>query len=369
VPDQSAHTHTRMPYATHAKGIAFDITLHCLYAGTVSFAVNVSRASAPRGVRPRRSRGRLRLGQRPLLAISYFGLVMATTFGLGAWTPAAAAASAPASAAGSTTTATPMPSAIISSPRDGGSYQRGSRIVARFGCSQGGDPSPIATCQGSVPTGHAIDTRSTGTMSFTVTSTDASGNTFARTVHYTVWAYVNPLRAITGLQAQRIDMGVDYAGSGPLLAIGRARVIFASNNVGGPESCWGRTCAPPGSGMVVYRLLNGPFAGKYVYIVEAITVKVKPGQTVRVGQTIAILHHVSPNLEIGWAAGHGPETLAVKFGHQCSCVDPGGWTSVEGRNFNSFLVWLGAPSGYLQSTPKQHMPRGWPRLPARDTAR
>jgi hypothetical protein len=160
-------------------------------------------------------------------------------------------------------------------------------------------------------------------------------------------------------------MGVDYSGAGPLLAIGRATVIFAKQNVGGPERCWGKTCAPPGSGMVVYQLLDGPFAGKYVYVVENITVTVRKGQVVSAGQRIAILHEGSPNLEIGWAAGRGPETLAVARGHQCTCVDPGGWSSVEGRNFDRLLVWLGAPSGYLQSVPRgQRMPAGWPRLPA-----
>jgi hypothetical protein len=118
--------------------------------------------------------------------------------------------------------------------------------------------------------------------------------------------------------------------------------------------------------MVVYQLLDGPFAGKYVYIVENITVSVKKGQTVRAGRRIAILHEGSPNLEIDWAAGHGAETLAVKQGHQCACVDPGGWSSIEGQNFDRLLVWLGAPSGYVTSIPRgQRMPRGWPALPAR----
>jgi hypothetical protein len=159
-------------------------------------------------------------------------------------------------------------------------------------------------------------------------------------------------------------MGVDYSGAGPILAIGSARVVFAKQNVSGPESCWGKTCAPPGSGMIVYRLLDGPFAGKDVYTVENITVKIRRGDTVRPGQRIAVLHEGSPNLEIGWAAGHGAETLAVARGHQCACIDPGGWSSIEGRNFDHLLVWLGAPSGYLTSTPpNQHMPRGWPALP------
>jgi hypothetical protein len=180
------------------------------------------------------------------------------------------------------------------------------------------------------------------------------------------WHYVNPLLAVAELQASRIDMGVDYSGSGPLLAIGAAKVTLASDRLTGPESCWGNTCAPAPGDMVVYRLLNGPFAGKYVYIVENLTIKVKKGQIVKQGQTLAILHDASPNLEIGWASGRGAQTLAFARHHQCSCADPGGWSSIEGRNFNGLLVWLGAPSGYVTSIPPgQRMPRGWPRRPRR----
>ena len=175
--------------------------------------------------------------------------------------------------------------------------------------------------------------------------------------------YVNPLRRVANLRPSRIDMGVDYSGSGPILALGRAKVVLASDRLAGPESCWGRTCVPPPGDMIVYRLLDGPFAGKFVYVVENITIKVKAGQTVRAGATVAILHDASPNLEVGWASGHGPETLAAARGHQCSCRDPGGWSSIEGRNFNALLVSLCAPSGYVTSAPGQRMPRGWPKLP------
>lgn len=254
------------------------------------------------------------------------------------------------------------------SPRNGASYQRKARILARFRCTESGTASAITSCDGTVRPGDPIDTGSVGTKSFTVTATDTSGNRVRQTVRYSVWAYINPLRAVVGLRRSRIDMGVDYSGSGPIVAIGRAKVITAGY-FPGPESCWGRTCAPAPGGWVDYRLLDGPFEGKFVYAVENITVSVKAGQTVRPGQTIAVLHHRAPNLEIGWAAGHGVETLAVARHHQCTCTDPGGWSSIEGRNFNSFLVWLGAPSGYLQQTPRQHMPRGWPRLPRRDLNR
>jgi hypothetical protein len=286
------------------------------------------------------------------------------------WKPARAAAAAaallaavgPAAAAAGASAGQAARSLgiVVLSPRDGASYERGARVVARFTCTGTG----LVSCRGTVPGGAPVDTRSGGTKSFSVTAADTNGNSTTEIVHYHVWTYVNPLRAVAGLRASRVDMGVDYSGSGPILSIGRARVITA-RYIPGPESCWGRTCAPAPGGWVVYRLLDGPFAGKYVYAVENITVKVRAGQIVRAGQRIAVLHPGAPNLEIGWATRRPGETLAVARHHQCTCVDPGGWSSIEGRNFNRFLVWLGAPSGYLQETPAQTMPRGWPRLPPR----
>jgi hypothetical protein len=264
-------------------------------------------------------------------------------------------------------TSTPgaAPTIMIRSPVNGGSYERGSRVLARYRCLAGSVTGTIVRCNGSVSIGHSLDTRSVGTKSFTVRATYRNGQTVTRTVHYTVWVYVNPLRTVADLHPSRIDMGVDYSGSGPILAIGRAKIITAGY-VPGPEPCWGRTCAPAPGAWIAYRLLDGPFTGKYVYIVENITIKVRAGTVVAAGQSLAVLHDSSPNLEIGWAAGRRAETLAVARGHECSCTDPGGWSSIEGRNFNGFLVRLGAPSGYVTSIPRnQHMPRGWPRLPSR----
>jgi hypothetical protein len=228
----------------------------------------------------------------------------------------------------------------------------------------------IAACTGTVASGQPINTGSVGPRTFTVAATDTGGNMVTEAVHHTVWAYVNPLRAVADLQPSRIDMGVDYSGSGPILALGEGTVTVARDHDSGPVSCWGISCVPAPGGIVVYKLLDGPFAGKYVYVVENITVSVKAGQTVRAGEKIATLHPASPNLEIGWAAGHGAETLAVARGHQCPCGDPGGWSSIEGRNFDALLAWLGTPSGYLtRIPPNQHMPRGWPALPPRPPAR
>ena len=175
-------------------------------------------------------------------------------------------------------------------------------------------------------------------------------------------AYTDPLRAVRGLFPERIDMGVDYAGYGPLRAVGDAVVTFASNHDAGPLPCWGRTCWP-GGGAVIYRLTDGPFVGKYVYAAENISVVVHRGQAVKAGQRVAVLHPGSPHLETGWASGKGPETLAIARHQQCSCGDPGGWSTVEGRDFDRLLVFVGAPSGYLQYVPLQTMPRRWPAIP------
>lgn len=190
---------------------------------------------------------------------------------------------------------------------------------------------------------------------------DASGATGAN-------AYINPLRAASKLESGRIDMGVDYAGSGPVLALGDGRITFESNTDSGPSSCYGTTCWPVG-GIVVYRLSDGPFAGKYVYVAENITVHVSFGQIVRAGQQIATMHDRYPDVETGWASGNGPETLAIADRHQCTCGDPGGWSTIEGRNFDRLMISLGAPSGDLQpNVPTQTLPAGWPEIPGQHGA-
>jgi hypothetical protein len=157
-------------------------------------------------------------------------------------------------------------------------------------------------------------------------------------------------------------MGIDFAGSGPVRALGDGRVTVASDHDLGPPSCYGRTCWPVG-GIVVYQLSDGPFVGRYVYVAENITVDVKPGQTVKIGQRIATAVDAYPYVETGWASGKGPETLAIADGHECPCGDPGGWSTVEGRNFGHLLAVLGAPSaGLLPNVPAQSMPRGWPSI-------
>jgi hypothetical protein len=252
------------------------------------------------------------------------------------------------------------PTITIISPGRRAFYDRGSRILARFRCDEGGVASAIAVCKGSIRPGRAISTGREGTQRFVVTATDKTGSRARTSVRYFVFRYVNPLSAVSGLTTRRIDLGVDYAGSGPLLALGNGVVTMATNSDSGPASCWAISCWP-GGGIVVYRLLDGPFAGKYVYVAEHITVAVGAGQRVRAGQQIATLYEGYPWVEFGWAAGPGPEALGIADGHQCPCGDPGGWSTIDGRNFDDLLVRVGAPSGLMQpNPPDQSMPRGWP---------
>ncbi len=258
---------------------------------------------------------------------------------------------------------TPIPAITLVTPFQNASYRRGSRVLARFHCSEGGVASAIASCTGSVAPGHPIRTRRPGEVRFVVTAVDTSGHRAIKTVHYEVWEYVNPLTKVSGLTPRRIDLGVDYAGSGPLLAFGRGRVTMASDTDSGPPSCWAISCWP-GGGIVVYRLLDGPYRGRYAYVAEHITVSIRAGQIVKAGQQIATLYPGYPWSEWGWAAGPGPEALAMTDGHRCPCSDPGGWSTIDGRNMDQLLVRLGAPSGYLQAgTPNQSMPLGWPSWP------
>jgi CSLREA domain-containing protein len=256
-----------------------------------------------------------------------------------------------------------IPQITFIAPLQGASYERGSRVAAHFRCQEGGVVSTIATCVGSVADGHAIATGRLGTVPFVITAIDKSGTRARVTIHYNVWVYVDPLREVSGLTPRRIDLGVDYAGTGPLLALGRARVMTASDTDSGPSSCWAISCWP-GGGIVVLRLLDGPFAGKDMYVAEHITVSVRAGQTVNPGQQIATLHAGYPWSEWGWAAGRGPEALAMADGHWChTCADVGDWSTIEGRNMNSLLMRLGAPSGLFQPIPSQRMPPGWPTWP------
>jgi hypothetical protein len=81
---------------------------------------------------------------------------------------------------------TAPPAITLTAPVDGAVYSLGERVLAAYGCQDQPGGSGVATCQGSVPNGAAIDTSRLGTHSFEVRAADGAGNAASRTVSYSV---------------------------------------------------------------------------------------------------------------------------------------------------------------------------------------
>ncbi len=76
------------------------------------------------------------------------------------------------------------PTITFTSPAANATYQLNASVGASYACGDGG--SGVASCQGPVANGSPINTSSTGTKTFTVTSADPVGNPSTLTVTYSV---------------------------------------------------------------------------------------------------------------------------------------------------------------------------------------
>jgi hypothetical protein len=81
---------------------------------------------------------------------------------------------------------TAAPAIEIRSPRDGKRYERGEAVVADYACHDPDGRSAVATCEGPLASGGALDTAVAGAFSFTVRAEDALGNATSQTVTYVV---------------------------------------------------------------------------------------------------------------------------------------------------------------------------------------
>jgi hypothetical protein len=146
---------------------------------------------------------------------------------------------------------------------------------------------------------------------------------------------MNPL-AGAGVTPERIDQGVDYAGSGTLGAIGDGKVVY----VGTSGTGW------PGA-FVEYQLTSGADAGRYVYYAESITPAggLQVGQTVHAGQPIA---SINGGIEIGWGSGVGTQPLAQALGQWAHGNDTGNVASPAGKSFSDLVAGLGGPAGKVE---------------------
>jgi murein DD-endopeptidase MepM/ murein hydrolase activator NlpD len=156
--------------------------------------------------------------------------------------------------------------------------------------------------------------------------------------------YANPFRSVSGLSPERIDSGVDYAGVGPVYAVGDGVVlnIYAGD--------W------PGGTFIAYQLSDGPAKGLVVYTAEDLNPQVSVGSTVTANTVIGQMYGGPHGIEIGWADGSAiPNAMARSAGQY-----HGGNSTAFGYNFSRLLQALGAPGGILQNDPTGTLPPGWP---------
>jgi hypothetical protein len=184
-----------------------------------------------------------------------------------------------------------------------------------------------------------------------VTSSSAHARTFAAGLTGTAGSggtcrpvavptgYVNPVAGDV-LTGERIDQGVDYAGSGKLSAIGAAKITY----VGTTGTGW------PGA-FIEYRLLDGADAGCLVYYAEGIdpAAGLRPGQTVQAGQVLAtIIPGWATGIELGWGSGDSTKTYAAKTGKWTATDDADSIASAAGKDFAALIAALGAPPGRVE---------------------
>ena len=156
--------------------------------------------------------------------------------------------------------------------------------------------------------------------------------------------YANPFRDAGALSPERIDQGVDYAGFGPIYAIGDGVVL---TTVG---SGW------PGGTFIAYRLTDGPANGLVVYLAEDVEASVQVGTTVTASTVIGHMFAGPDGIETGWADGSAmPDTMARAYGQF-----NGSNSSAFGYNFSQLLQSLGAPGGIMNAPVHGALPAGWP---------
>jgi hypothetical protein len=155
----------------------------------------------------------------------------------------------------------------------------------------------------------------------------------------TATGYVNPL-AHARVKPERVDQGVDYAGTGWLAAIGPGKIT----EVGTDGTGW------PGA-FIEYQLLTGPSAGCFVFYAEGVTPTpgLHKGQTVVAGQEIAsIIEGWSTGIEIGWGAGVGTRTYAAQTTKWTPTDDADNVASPAGLTFSALVTALGGPAGKVE---------------------
>ena len=154
---------------------------------------------------------------------------------------------------------------------------------------------------------------------------------------YATGGLVNPIGR--GLVPERVDMGVDYGGSGALYAIGSGTITNLWN------SGW------PGGGFIGERL-NPPYGSGYWFLAENVVPLINQGihvgASVHAGQHIADAPGGGPGIEVGWAAPPGTgRTAAAAAGQAATGGDPGAHATAWGVAASNLIGSLGGPRGIV----------------------
>jgi hypothetical protein len=141
--------------------------------------------------------------------------------------------------------------------------------------------------------------------------------------------YVNPLRGDRYISG-RTDMGVDFClqQGEPIRALGDGIVVGISPR-------WFK-----GQPYIWYQLLDGPSAGRFVYVAEQIDKLARVGTPLTAGQTIAKYKSAGTCIETGWSARDGATMAQATTGYH------EGQVTKAGVSFARFLMSLGVRGGF-----------------------
>jgi hypothetical protein len=163
-------------------------------------------------------------------------------------------------------------------------------------------------------------------------------------------AYQNPLRAVSGLVLERVDMGVDFGGAGPVYALGDGVITNAT----GDSTGW------PGGGWITYQLTDGPDAGLVVYVAEDVKPTVEVGQKVTSSTVIANMFNGGDGIEAGWATSDS-STAESQMAAAGGIGGNGPFPTIVGLSFEAVLESVGVPAAPNANEPGNGLlPAGYP---------
>lgn len=156
---------------------------------------------------------------------------------------------------------------------------------------------------------------------------------FDRAIAAAYTGYANPLGGDQYL-TQRTDMGVDFclAPGEPIRAVGDGIVVGINPDWFEHEP------------YIWYQLLDGPSAGRYVYVAEQIGRLARVGAQLSAGQPLAYYRRSGSCIETGWSAADGRTLAQATTGYHEGDV------TVAGVSFAHFLISLGV-RGPFELTP------------------